>query len=867
MRLLNAYDSRNLEQFAQILNEVHPDSEKVANATALQVICRQHKPGDEAYVKLLLEKGANPNHSPWGENHHDRIIATTLGAYSGLGGRKETLIKILKMLLDYGAEVNYLVLKRNYKKLPANVNELLPNSLLHDAMNRALDLREPEIIALLVKKGIQDHDNNFSSSPHLTVLQDLKGRIKKYNSYDRARYQKTAEDICLLLEKGYPAYVEKQQKLAAIKEAEERQRLAELQRQQEEKLRIQAEEKRKLDEAQRQLEQLRLQAAQPKESVQQVEKVLEIQEHDYNTQQLYHLHYNEDLEGFRALLESGYDPNMEVSGWGSILTQVCGSRRTAQHEYVDLLLKHGANPDAVSKNNQYCPLKMTLINGGSNPEAFQSCLKTVKLLLEAGANPNYPPAVNNHPGWGRVYRPLADALNMSFSIGQGNTELVTLLLSYGSEDLENKNGHTALEQLKNRRPPYFQGHRRYPNFDEFVTILELGHDGYQKLQQQREQQRLEELQRQAELSRIAEEERLAALHDEVVTGTGEVPFLYGGAGNDELAQVFDLHQPSSVTLEEVKQREEQRLTKIQESQHHLFSADSYKQCMKNAKMQAAVDAAVTTLTCIPSAIIETGGKLSECDRRGARTDRALYGLRRKECEHNESERQEKILKQNRDSHLEKFFKNFLRICELLGFAADGVLTSEQYNLVIEKMEEERAEKIKMLEALDLSGRRVEGYGSIGSHVKMSVMLSNFFDLDNDSFKSKIIETVTNIKAEKIKRKIENELRKKFGSICINCGRSSAFCGGCGYRKSSSKNDSSLSTSGVGNSTRRCNDNSYTKSSVSSDSRRGRGGAIGGAITTAYNNSRQRSSSAPPSTRSNGTPCRPSSDFNFSVCPM
>jgi hypothetical protein len=108
-------------------------------------------------------------------------------------------IQGLKKRNTYGAEVNYFVLKRNYKKLPANVTELLPNSLLHDAMNRALDLREPEIIALLVKNGIQDHDNNFSSAPHLTVLQDLKGQIKNIILMIKLDIRKQMQTRLLLL--------------------------------------------------------------------------------------------------------------------------------------------------------------------------------------------------------------------------------------------------------------------------------------------------------------------------------------------------------------------------------------------------------------------------------------------------------------------------------------------------------------------------------------------------------------------------------------------------------------------------------------------------------------------------------------------
>lgn len=844
MSLFNAYWARDFKSFSQLLSDgLHPDLEKDnLHFTLLAHICRGYKEGDEAYVELLLRHGANPNHSR--NNRDSETIISLLLTNANVGFRKNTLIKILELLLKNGANITYKIHNINYKKLPAKVWEMMPNDLLGNAIYRAMDNCEPEIVALLVKYGVDiTNDNNSDKKTRLQFLkEDLeKGRCKGK--------EKVAQDIILLLEVGYDAYAKNQQRLTAIREAEEKQRQDELRRQCEEQQRIQAEEKRKLDEAQRQLEQLRLQAAQQKESAKQIQETPCIQEHNYNTGQLYALYRSKNLLAFKALLESGYNPDLELSAAGSVLTHLCGYHQSGDEEYITLLLEHGANPNKVSGGQPRCPLSAAIECGTLGCyKQYNVAIKVVEILLKNGANPDFPLAMHQHSSWGRVYMPLHRATIHCLALKEKNTILIETLLKYGSSlDAKDKAGRTSAEALEheirnNRMAPY-NNPSRYVNYENIKSLLELGYEAHQKLITEQE----------AELKR--QQEEMAQADD----------MLCGGEGNDELAQFFELHQPSSVTLDEIKQREEQRLTKIQESQHHLFSADSYKQCMKDAKMQAAIDAAVTTLTCIPSAIIETGGKLSECDRRGARTDRALYGLRRNECEHNESERQEKILKENRDSHLEKFFKNFMRICEMLGFAADGVLTSEQYNLVIEKMEEERAEKIKMLEALDLSGRRVEGYGSIGSHVKMSVMLSNFFDLDNNSFKSKIIETVANIKAEKIKRKIENELRKKFGSICINCGRSSAFCMGCGNRKSSSKRDSLLSRSGGGSSTGRFGF-SNDDSSASSDSRRGRA-AGGGAITTAYNNSRQRSSSAPPSTRSNGARCRPSSDFNFSVCLM
>ncbi len=513
MSIFSCYERNDYQEIQKLLNEQHPDIERIScgGYTLLAEICRKYKKGDERYVKLLLEKGANPNFSRWEESGnqeffgHERVISLL---FQNLYGPKETLIEIESLLLQHGAEVNYSVYDIDYTKVPgAVVRKLVPNKLLHGAVLRTVSERDPQIIALLVKHGIIDHNNH---QHHTTSLQYLKGIIKKYSSSDRVKYHAVTEDCILLLERGFPAYSEKQQRLLEAKQKAEKlaeEKLRQEQAQKEVEARQRQEELQRQEEArQRALEVQK--EAQSKQSVYKTSQVKEVVlEHDYNTQQLYHLHYKKDLEGFKALLESGYDPNFEVSGWGSILIQVCMSKSSLPHEYVDLLIKHGANPDAVSKDNQYCPLKMALINkGGSDSDTFKSLLKTVKLLLDAGANPNFPPAVNNHPGWGRVYTPLQDAVNLSFAIGQGSTEMVELLLSYGSRDVENKNGHTTLDALKNRRPPYFQGPRPYPNFDEFVTILELGHEKYQKLKQER----LVELQRQAELKRVAEEEKRAA---------------------------------------------------------------------------------------------------------------------------------------------------------------------------------------------------------------------------------------------------------------------------------------------------------------------------------------------------------------------
>lgn len=482
---------------------------------------------------------------------------------------------------------------------------------------------------------------------------------------------------------------------------------------------------------------LRLQAAQQKASVQHVEKVSEIQEHDYNARRLFNLFNSKNLSAFKALLESGYHPDMEPNIYGSVLTNICMCSTEDSEKYVDLLLQHGANPNKVNQS-KYCPLKGVLYSLG-HENTYETRSKIVELLLKHDANPNYP----SQELYCGAYAPLHRAVDFSISISKENTKIIELLLQYGaSTQTKDKHGHTPLEHLEhdirnNRMAPY-NNPDRYVNYKRIKSILELGYEAHQKLITEQE----------AELKR--QQEEMAQADD----------MLCGGEGNDELAQFFDSHKPPPLTLEEVKQTEEQRLTKIQESQHHLFSADALNQCKKEARSQHISDTVSSVIECTPQSIQESlmRGKpvgWTNCDKKAQKLNFNLLDSRLKLCESQETQRQHDILKEEIDKHVEKFFKNFLRICELLGFAADGVLTSEQYNLVIEKMEEERAEKIKMLEALDLSGRKVEGYGAIGSHVKMSVMLSNFFDLDNDSFRKKIMEAVAEIKKQKDDQKMRH----------------------------------------------------------------------------------------------------------------
>lgn len=92
----------------------------------------------------------------------------------------------------------------------------------------------------------------------------------------------------------------------------------------------------------------------------------------------------------------------------------------SQYETVDLLLKHGAEVNAL-KRGDWTPLMLS---------CTKNCLKTVSLLLKYGALVN----CKNKDGWNSLH--LAGR--------QGNCDIFKLLLNFGAEYTKTKNGRTPL---------------------------------------------------------------------------------------------------------------------------------------------------------------------------------------------------------------------------------------------------------------------------------------------------------------------------------------------------------------------------------------------------------------------------------------
>lgn len=108
--------------------------------------------------------------------------------------------------------------------------------------------------------------------------------------------------------------------------------------------------------------------------------------------------------GFRHLLERGADPNLQVTGGrgkGSSVTSL-SALAANDSEWLELVLKHGANPNLVNPEGASACMSTTPI--------FDAVLsrrqKNLELLIKAGANLNFQDACGNTPAM------LAATLNL-----------------------------------------------------------------------------------------------------------------------------------------------------------------------------------------------------------------------------------------------------------------------------------------------------------------------------------------------------------------------------------------------------------------------------------------------------------------------
>jgi len=91
--------------------------------------------------------------------------------------------------------------------------------------------------------------------------------------------------------------------------------------------------------------------------------------------------YRDSYNSAMVLAELGADPNLKANDSTSAMTNAADKAETS--DYVKLLLKHGGNPNAIADVDQPQRIRTPLIAAASNR------LESVKLLIEAGADPNY----------------------------------------------------------------------------------------------------------------------------------------------------------------------------------------------------------------------------------------------------------------------------------------------------------------------------------------------------------------------------------------------------------------------------------------------------------------------------------------------
>lgn len=91
--------------------------------------------------------------------------------------------------------------------------------------------------------------------------------------------------------------------------------------------------------------------------------------------------YRDSYNSAKVLAELGADPNLKANDSTSAMINAADKAETS--DYVKLILKHGGNPNAVADIDEPQRIRTPLIAAAFNR------LESVKLLVEAGADPNF----------------------------------------------------------------------------------------------------------------------------------------------------------------------------------------------------------------------------------------------------------------------------------------------------------------------------------------------------------------------------------------------------------------------------------------------------------------------------------------------
>ncbi|MCG8588962.1 MAG: ankyrin repeat domain-containing protein [Proteobacteria bacterium] len=152
-----------------------------------------------------------------------------------------------------------------------------------------------------------------------------------------------------------------------------------------------------------------------------------------------------------AATHSGFDPELRVLDY-----LVCGAAQNAHTARLEILLAHGANPDATSFYDGKSCYEHALMSGSREAvELLRRYGATVVTLaghdafvaaVRTGRRAEALQSIRDHPD----YRELAGPLTVA--AGRGETEVVRLLLELGVDpNRENQHGHLALHNACQHR--------------------------------------------------------------------------------------------------------------------------------------------------------------------------------------------------------------------------------------------------------------------------------------------------------------------------------------------------------------------------------------------------------------------------------
>lgn len=165
-----------------------------------------------------------------------------------------------------------------------------------------------------------------------------------------------------------------------------------------------------------------------------------------------------DYNKVEQYLKNGWDPNENTkSVYYSIKYNTESNKKKDEWKILELLLKHGANPDVQIFENP---------TGVNTPLTYTTeCgyYGATKLLLEYGADCNFQ----------EDYMKQNGLLALRFYENDAAAKTLQLLLDYGTDlDIKQSDNKSGREELKNFQKDYMNVKDKVLNYDEIVEIID-----------------------------------------------------------------------------------------------------------------------------------------------------------------------------------------------------------------------------------------------------------------------------------------------------------------------------------------------------------------------------------------------------------